>query len=148
MKKETLKIIIALFILFILDLLNPFYYSLYCDFIFLGIVFLSLNFTLGISLVLSILFGSLRDSLSPYVKYFSIIEFPFIIIVVNYFLRNFQKKTIKIFTFFSILIAHIILNIYYIGLFSPLFSLFFLIHSSLLFLALNYLLKKWLIWQA
>jgi cell shape-determining protein MreD len=144
MREQNLKAVIALVILFLLDLIKPFSYSLYVEFIFLGIIFISLNYPLYFALVVSIIFGYLKDSLSYDVIAFNIIEFPFISLFTHYLLHHFQKKLTKVFIFLSILIIHIAINGIYMETISYFFSLTFFAQSCIVFLLINYLLKRWL----
>lgn len=145
MKHNSLKITGVLIILFLLDAVNPFSYSLHTEFIFLGIVFISLNTPIFTALILSIIFGYCKDCLSLYSRPAALIEFPLVVLAVHYLLRHFQKKTAKIFIFFGVLIFHIVMHNYYAGALLPVFSLFFLINSTLLFFLLCYLLKGWIV---
>jgi hypothetical protein len=144
MKKDWLKKVIFLTVLFYLDVSRPLGYSLHLEFTFVGIVFIALKKPTFASLSLSVLFGYFKDCLSMENGFFSLMEFPLIVLVANYFLKNFQKRLAKICVFCSIIILHIILCTYRIGVFFPTFSLYFFLNSILLLVLLEYLFKDWL----
>lgn len=139
---QTKKIGIVLAILFFFDILKPFGYSLHSELLFIGIIFISLNTKFNTAILFSILFGYFKDSITIDKQPFALIEFPAIVIVVSYFLKNFQKKLAKIFIFFGVILLHIFLCAWQRGAFFPVASLYFFINSSLIFLLLNYLLKN------
>ncbi|MBU1366534.1 MAG: hypothetical protein ABIK26_03870 [Candidatus Omnitrophota bacterium] len=144
MREKDCKIISVLFVLFILDLIKPFSYSLRAEFLFLGIIFLSLNYRFWFSFVLSIIFGYLKDSFGLEAIPLNLIEFSLFSALIHYFLLHFHKIPVRIFIVFAAIIIHIVLQAAHIRRIFPLFSLLFFIHSSLIFFLINYLLKKWI----
>lgn len=144
MKEKNLKAFFALLILFLIDLLKPFGYSLVTEFTFLGIIFVAINSSLRAALVFSIIFGYLKDAASTGGVSFNIFEFTLITIFVHYFLHNFRKTTAKFFIFYGALLIHLIANSIYIHKTQYLFSMLFVVHSSAVFFLLNYLLPGWL----
>jgi hypothetical protein len=144
MKRKKLKIILILFILLLLDLVKPFYYFLYIEFLFLGIIFVSLNFDIFFPLLCSLIFGYLKDCLS-FASPLSIIEFPLIVIISRYFLFHFHKKTFsKVIILFISLFFHMFLNTLYWGRQNFLFYLFFSSHSFIIYFFSNNFLIRWL----
>lgn len=144
MTEKNLKAFFTLLILFLIDLLKPFGYSLFTEFTFLGIIFVAINFPLMAALIFSIIFGYLKDAASTATVSFSIFEFTLITILVHYFLHNFRKKEARFFIFYGALIIHLIANSIYIHKTQYIFSILFIIHSSVIFFLLNYLLPPWL----
>jgi cell shape-determining protein MreD len=142
--EKNLKAFFILLILFLIDLLKPFGYSLFTEFTFLGIIFIAINFPLRTALVFSIIFGYLKDAASATNASFSIFEFTLITILVNYFLQNFRKRAARFFIFYGAIIIHLIANSIYIHKTQYTFSILFIIHSSVIFFLLNYLLPPWL----
>lgn len=150
MKQKNIKIIVSLCAFFILDLLRPFGYSFNTEFLFLGIVFLCFNYPLYPSLIISIIFGYLKDCVATSGVPISVIEFPTLCILIHYTLAYLSPMTkpthkllVKIFLFFSVCIIHMVINFLGVADFSALFSIMFMIQSFLIFLLINYFLKKW-----
>lgn len=144
MREANIKAFFLLLIFFLLDILKPFGYSLLTEFTFIGIIFVALNYPLFISIALSVLFGYLKDALSPNAGCYCALEFSLIAAVVNYFLYNFRKKAVKTFIFAGAICIHIVINNFYINKAAYLFSFIFLIHSCAIFLIVNKLLGEWL----
>lgn len=126
-----------------LDLLNPFTYHLYTEFLFLGIIFLALNYPIFSALALSILSGYLKDALAFNSMPLNLIEFPCITALIYYFTHRFNKKIVKIIVIFTAILLHICFNSIISGNFNFIFSIGFFTHSSIIFSLVNYLLKKW-----
>jgi hypothetical protein len=144
MKKEWLKKTIFLTVLFFLDIAKPLGYSLSVEFTFIGIVFIALKEPTVATLLLSILFGYFKDCLSVESGYFSLLEFPIVVLAANYFLKNFQNRLAKVCVFCGIIILHIGVYTYRIGMFFPAFSLYFFANSVLLLFLLEYLFNDYL----
>jgi cell shape-determining protein MreD len=144
MKNRNFKIFLFLLIFLILDLIRPFSYSLCTEFLFLGIVVVSLNYSFWPSLFLSIIFGYIKDSISFPSAHLNLIEFPLVSAFINYTLIHFQKRIAIFLILFAVLIAHIFLNSIYIEELNLWFSSLFFIHSYILFFLINSLLKKWI----
>lgn len=143
MTEREYKIILALIIFLFLDLVRPFGYLIPVEFLFLGIIYLSLNYRLGFSFMSGVIFGYLKDCLSLSGVPVSIIEFSLIVLMTNYFLSHFSYRFPSEFFVFPLIIFHIILNNAYV-VFVPFdFSIFFFVYSSAGFSLINYLLKKW-----
>jgi len=142
-REKNLKIFFTLLILLLIDLLKPFGYSLFAEFTFLGIVFIAMNYPFRIALIYSIIFGYLKDAASTGNVSFSIFEFTCVAIFIHYFLHHFRKKEAKFFIFYGALLFHLIANNLYIHKTQVLFSIFFIIHSSVIFLLINYILSPW-----
>ncbi|UCD14974.1 MAG: hypothetical protein JSV34_04425 [Candidatus Omnitrophota bacterium] len=143
LKEKNVKIILILFIFLLLDLLRPFGYFIHTEFLFLGIILLSLNYPFLLSLVLSIIFGYLKDALSYGNIPLNLIEFSCIAIFIHYFLYRFNKKIIRLIVFFMAIIIHVFFNVITTREFNFIFSLWFFMHSVPMFLLINYLSKKW-----
>lgn len=142
MEERHFKILVALFIFFILDIIKPLGYSFCGEFLFLGIIFLALNFSPFVSFNLSILAGYVKDCLTSYDIPLNIIEFPVICIFIYYFLLHFRKA--KVVAVICALVIHIILYTLQVEIFDLHFLSLFFIHSCVFFLLINYLLRKWL----
>jgi len=144
MTEKNLKALSALLIFFLLDTTKPFAYSLATEFTFLGVVLVCLNYPLRESLFLAAIFGYAKDSVCIDQTSFNLLEFSVIAILIHYFLRNFHRKAVKIMIFFGALIVHLTINNFYVNKAGYLFSLLFLIHSSIIFLLINRLFTEWI----
>ncbi|MCK9573572.1 MAG: hypothetical protein M0R20_04135 [Candidatus Omnitrophica bacterium] len=144
MTEKNLKALSTLLIFFLLDATKPFAYSLATEFTFLGVVLVCLNYPLKVSLFLAAIFGYAKDLSCIDQTSFSLLEFSAIAILIHYFLRNFHRKAVKIMIFFGALIVHLTINNFYINKAGYLFSLLFLIHSSIIFLLINRLFTEWI----
>ncbi len=151
MKIPLLKLAIALFILFLLDLIRPLGYSLAIEFLFLGVIFVSLNAELSVAIFLSIFFGYLRDCLTPNTAVLSAIEFPLLCLLVHYLLAHilFARKkrytaTIRKLIVAIAIVTHLILNSIYGKRFLHLLSLQFFIQSLAVYFFVDYLLRNWM----
>lgn len=149
MKDLNAKLLFLFFSLFLLDLIRPFGYSLSAEFIFLGVIFVSLNEKFPSALIISAIFGLLCDSFNPGSKPLHLVEFPLICLLNHYLFSyfNFVNKKVQIFIVKSslmllALIIHIVLNSIRTGLILPLFWLKFLTQSILIYFSMDYLLKK------
>lgn len=149
MKDLNAKLLVLFFSLFLLDLIRPFGYSLSAEFIFLGVIFVSLNEKFTSALIISAIFGLLCDSFNPGSRPLHLVEFPLICLLNHYLFSyfNFVNKKVQIFIVKSslmllALIIHIVLNSIRTGLILPLFWLKFLTQSILIYFSMDYLLKK------
>ena len=150
MDEKNIKIFFSLLILFVIDLIRPFGYTLNTEFLFLGVVFLSFNYPLFPALILSVVFGYFKDCVSSFGAPINTIEFPVLCALIHYALsylsplaKSANKMLAKIFIFFGACIIHLAINALLIDNFLLLFSVFFLLQSFLFFLFISYLLKKW-----
>ncbi len=149
MKGLNLKTLLLFTSLFLLDLIRPLGYSLAVEFVFLGIIFVSLNEDLLPALAISAIFGLLCDSFNPGIKPLSLVEFPLICLLNHYLFSYFRlvNKKIQVLIVKSslvllALIIHIIINSIHSGLILPLFWIKFLIQSLLIYFSMNYLIGK------
>lgn len=147
--KLWVKLTAILSVFLLLDMVKPFGYLLSVEFLFLGIIFIALNCNLRLSLMLSIVFGYLKDSFIPGSKPLSVIEFPFLCLfshyLITYVLFTDKKKyaiTAKSIVIITAIFAHIVFNSIYTDHFLPFFFLHFVIQSFLVSLLINYLLEK------
>ena len=149
MKGLNLKTLLLFTSLFFIDLIRPFGYSLTVEFVFLGVIFVSLNEDLLPALAISTIFGLLCDSFNPGTKPLSLIEFPFICLLNHYLFSHFRlvNKKIRVLIVKNslvllALIAHVIVNSIRSGLILPLFWIKFLIQSILIYFLINYLMGR------
>ena len=149
MKDLNAKLLFLFFPLFLLDLIRPFGYSLSAEFLFLGVIFASLNEKFPSALAVSAVFGLLCDSFNPGSKPLHLVEFPLICLLNHYLFSHFHfvNKKVHVFVVKSslmllALIIHIILNSIRAGLILPLFWIKFLTQSILIYFSMEYLLKK------
>lgn len=150
MQEKNIKIFFSLLIFFIIDLIRPFGYAFNTEFLFLGIVFLAFNYPLLPALIMSIIFGYFKDCVSSLGAPINTIEFAVLCVFIHYALsylsplaKSTHKMLAKIFVFFGACIVHLTINALLIDDFLPLFSMFFLMQSFLVFLCISYLLKRW-----
>lgn len=149
MKGLNPKTLLLFALLFLLDLIRPLGYSLAAEFVFLGVIFVSLNEKLLPALLVSTIFGLLCDSFNPGIKPLSLIEFPLICLLNHYFFSYFglvnkkaQVRIVKNSLVLLALIAHIVVNSIHSGLILPLFWMKFLIQSILIYFSVDYLLRR------
>ncbi|MEI8350291.1 MAG: hypothetical protein WCI77_09075 [Candidatus Omnitrophota bacterium] len=147
MKDKNIKIIIALTVLFLFDVIKPFRYCLATEFIFLGILFVSLHCSLYFSLCTGIVCGYLKDALSYNPAIPGIIVFVLLCVYVDYILRHFQRKIIKIFIIISAVIMYTFFCNMYHTTVTYGFMLFFISQSILIFFLMNHFLEKWILPQ-
>ncbi len=149
MKNLNPKLIFLFSSLFLLDLIKPLGYSLTVEFVFLGVIFVSLNEDLLSALLICAIFGLLCDSFNPGIKPIYLIEFPLICLLNNYLFSHFRfvnKQTriliVKNSLVLLALIIHIAINSIRSGLFLPLFWIKFLMQSLLIYFSINFLIGK------
>ena len=150
MKKLNIKFPFLFSFLFSFDLFRPLGYSLSAEFLFLGVIFISLNEDLLPALILSAVFGLLCDFFSPGgIKPLRAVEFPFICFLNHYLISLFRlvnkKKQALIIKNSLVLLAlliHIVFNSLYTGLILPLFWIKFLIQSILIYFFMTYFLNN------
>ena len=149
MKVLNSKLLLLFISLFLFDLIKPFGYSLIVEFVFLGVIFASLNEALLPALTISAIFGLLCDSFNPGIRPLSLIEFPIICLLNHHLFSYFRlvnKKTqvllVKSSLVLLTLIIHIVINSIYIGLILPLFWIKFLMQSLLIYFFMDYLISK------
>lgn len=149
MKGLNVKLLFLFSALFLLDLIRPFGYSLSAEFLFLGVIFVSLNEKFPSALAVSAIFGLLCDSFNPGSKPLHLVEFPLICLLNHYLFSHFRFVNKKVHVFVAksslmllALIIHIILNSIRAGLILPLFWIKFLTQSILIYFSMEYLLKK------
>lgn len=164
--RRSAPTILLLLGFFFLDILKPFGRELSAEFLLLGVIFISLNKNISKPVILSILFGGLKDifALSPKPLY--LIELPLICVTVSYLfsrftlaraqapasgerplaglnIKKFYALTGKSLIILIALIIHIIFNSAYSWIFLPFFYLKFLVHSFIIYYFMNYLLSKY-----
>lgn len=146
--RDLAKLVLALVGLFLLDLIKLFGSSLSVEFLFLGIIFVSLNRNLWISLTLSIIFGYFKSCLIPEAGLLSLIGFPIVCLFINYFSMYIPLVNKRITLIWKgaivslAIIAHIVFNFISTGLLLPVFYLHFFIQSFVFFLLIAYLFRK------
>ncbi len=151
MKNINFKFFFFLFILFLIDLINPFGNTLSIEFLFIGIICISLFQKNTPPIILCVLFGYLKECFIPQAKSLSVIEFPIICLIIRYFkfrlffasnqTHNFLIKSLII----SLsLVIHILFNSLSLGLMIPVLYLQFFIQSLLIASILNFYFEKWL----
>ncbi len=147
--KEKIFLALMLFIFLVLDLMRPFGYALSCEFLFLGIILISLNYDLGVSVIFAIFFGYFKDSLTPQVNPFSMISFTFLSIFIHILRDNFIlsvkssiRRHVKIAIGAIAIIIYDVFNFICMRLALPVLFIQFFIQSVLLLLVADYLLKK------
>jgi len=146
------KFILILFMLFLIDLRRPFGPGLSVEFLLLGIIFISFNLKGRQALIISVLFGYLKDAVSGAPKPVYTIEFPAVCFAIQYLLsrfplNEFASKKAHIWAVKNILIlitltAHVIFNSFYNWVFLPFFSLKFIVQSIFVYYVVSHLLKK------
>ncbi len=148
MKNLPLKLSSILLTLLFLDIFKPLGYSLCVEFLLLGVIFIALTHKIRISITLGIIFGFLKDSLTPGIGALSMLEFPLLCLLIHYLFSYFIFVTKKQHVFILknaivmlAVIIHVFINSIFAGLMLPLFSLKFIIQSSLVFLLLDYLIE-------
>jgi cell shape-determining protein MreD len=150
MKKDKILLILLLSIFFLLDLIRPFGYALSSEFLFLGIVMVSLNYDLGVSLFFAIIFGYFKDSLTPQANPFSMISFTFLCILIHILGDNLLlavrisfRRYLKVAIGAIAIIIYDVFNFICMRLAFPVLFIQFFIQSLLLLLLMDYLLAKW-----
>ncbi|MFH1503919.1 MAG: hypothetical protein ABIH08_00790 [Candidatus Omnitrophota bacterium] len=154
------NILMILFILFLIDLLKPLGAALTVEFLLLGVIFVSLNKKGWEPVVMSLLFGYLKDLFVIGSKPFYLIELPVICFFSRYLLTHFAFISLdsKHLTGFSgkefyaraaksvivvvCLFIHVCFNSVYSRIFLAYFSFNFIIQSLLAYFLLNHLLNK------
>lgn len=143
MNEKKTGIIFVLVIFFLLDLIKPLGYFLHVQFLFLGIIFLSFQYSYIFSLVISIIFGYLSYCISSSYSPFYLLEFPCIVLFIHRFNFPFHKIPINVVRFYLVLLGHILLHNFQIGAYSVTFTFFYIIHSSVIYFILNHFFLIW-----
>jgi hypothetical protein len=147
---KHLKIISTLFILLIFDLLRPLGNELNVDFLFLGIIFLAMNWRPKHSLLIAVFIGHVKDCFMPPGTSFSMLELPLICLGIHYFSSLFLfieekgKFLVKIAMVTSALLIHALFLIAQSGAFLPNFTAQFIIQSFFVYFFLNFFLNSWI----
>ena len=137
----------------LLDINKPFGYNLHADFLFLGIIFTTLYTNFGVALILSIFFGYLHDLFMFVPNNFpGVFELPLVCLLTYYFLNYFPftdkrlyGKKMSYFFIAFIIIFHIAMQFICENFFIMSLFFYYLIHSFLLAILINYLLQKHII---
>ncbi|MBU1121235.1 MAG: hypothetical protein KKF54_00850 [Candidatus Omnitrophica bacterium] len=143
LSERNLKIITILIVLLFLDLLKPFNYFIYVEFLILGIILLAFNYPFFLAILISVVFGYVKDTLSHSNIPLNLIEFPVIVIFIHYFIYRFNKKIIRLIICLIAIIGHICFNGLMIGEFNFIVSLGFFTQAAPIYFLINYLSKKW-----
>ena len=150
MIRINIKLFFILLVLFLIDVVKPLGYSLVLEFLFLGIIFVSLNESIVQPLVLSIFFGFLKDLFILESSAFSFIEFPLICLFVRYCLSYFSFVSrqsyimiVRIVIPAAAIFIHLVFNSICIGRVFVSFSLVFFAQSFIMFYFMANLLEKW-----
>ncbi len=149
MRKFNFKVVLLLYLLFILDLLRPFGLYFLGEFLFLGLICVSLNFNFFTALVLSMVFGYFKSLFLPSSGSLAVIEFSLLAILVSYLKQSLYIAEEK-FPFITprrlaaliAIILHAGWNTVTCGELFFWFRLQFVIQSFLLYCLLEFLLKK------
>lgn len=144
MPERHLRIVTALAVCFIVDLLRPFGYSIYCDFLYLGIISIYLIYPYFPALFWGVVFGYLKDTCSMAQTPVNIIEFAFIFLLTRYLFGQFPENASRRFIPAIIIAIHLWLNIQYLAKASIFFDIKLVMQYILLFILVNNLLKKWM----
>ena len=135
-----LKGFILLFLFLLLDIIKPFSFYLCIEFLFLGIIFCTLNIEFKYSIILAFIFGYIK-SLFLFENTISILEFP-IISIITYYFKDKVNSFAKFILICALLSFHIIINNIYLKVLH--FPLCFFIQSiSIYYLLFNN--KRWLL---
>ncbi|MBP7088643.1 MAG: hypothetical protein KBB01_05015 [Candidatus Omnitrophica bacterium] len=152
MKYSTSKILFFFIVLFFLDLLKPLGYALSVDFLFLGIVYVSLNYYFNSLIIFSLLFGYLKDIFAITPIPLNMIEYSLVSLFMYKIRTDFlfiNKKNedfpIKLIVAIFLFILHFIFNQKNIELFLSLFFVVYLIQSALIYAFLTYFFRKYLL---
>lgn len=145
MRLETIKIVCVLFIFFLLDFVRPLHFYLMTEFLFLGIVFVSLHYTLTYSLMFGVVFGIAKDSLFPSHFLFHTFCFIFFIFVISHVRAQFYEKSIfkRSVVAFSIL-SYALLNGVALDACDAGVIAIFCVQSYVLFYIIDYFLIQWI----
>lgn len=147
MKKSTLKISLMLLLFFLLDVKRPLGDSLLSEFLFIGVVFISLRCSLSKALLFSLIFGYIKYCFSYGENILNFLELPLICLFTKYLLAHSifmpATKHFKVFRFIIILISifvHILFNSALVKAFVPFYSLIFMLQSFFILVLLDYFL--------
>jgi len=147
MRERHLRILTALAICFILDFLRPFGYSIYCDFLYLGVLITYLVYPYFPALFWGMIFGYLKDTCTSAQTPVNIIEFTFIFLLIRYLFGQFPENASRRCIPIIIIAIHLWLNIQYLAKASIFFDIKLLMQYTLLFILMSRLIKKWMKFQ-
>jgi len=145
MKEIKLKVITALAVIFIIDMLPLVHYCLNTDFLMLGIISLALNMPYRFVILLSLGFGMAKDvfNLDPFPVY--ALTFAAMVMLIKYLDRRFPKKGgFKFIIIAAAIIFNLVISSAMARSFSLSFSVSFIFQSFIIFLLLDYSLRKWI----
>lgn len=149
MKSSNIKLLRLFAVFFLIDLLKPFGYSLVTEFLFLGVIFVSLNENLLPAITISLIAGLLYETLNPGTKPLALLEFPLICFlnqyVFSWFVGAKNRQRAFLMKNFLVLIAlslHLVVCSINAGLVLPFFWIKFILQSLVLYLFIERLIDK------
>ncbi|OQX80333.1 MAG: hypothetical protein B6D56_05195 [Candidatus Omnitrophica bacterium 4484_70.1] len=142
--QNNYKLIFILLIFFLLDVIKPLGFSLNTEFVMLGIIFLSINFSFPFSLFTSFAFGILRDIFSPLFPNFSL-QLVLLSLFIKYLDRHLPPHPLSDISKagFAIL-GYVAINSLLRQKLSLIFSISFFLHSFVCFFLIKYFLERWM----
>ena len=144
MHERHIKIIIAMLSFLFLDMSRPLGYTLHTEFVVLGLVFAAFNYSFFVAFLLSVVFGFFKDAVGISPSHFNLMIMPLLTILIHLFLRRFHKVGIRIAVFFTALVIYAVNNSLQLQTPEVGFTLLFIVQSAIIFLGINYLLRKWI----
>jgi hypothetical protein len=149
MKLSNPKLLFLLPMLFAIDLFRPLGYALSVEFVFLGVIFASLNEDFLSALIIGAFAGLLCDFFNPGGRLLFTFEFIFIVCLSAYLasLFRFLDKNTHIFIakgslLVLALVIHTAFNSLFTGRALPFFWVKFIMQSAAIYPLIAYLLKK------
>jgi len=143
-RTTLIKLSIALFLFFLVDFLKPFGFYFCSEFLFLGILFVSLNLAFLYSFGFAFVFGLFKDLFPPQ----SLLFYTFSFVLINMFLRLTLKyfhgrSIIKNLVVGLAIIFYALLNSIEVGQILPSLIFSFFMQSLLVFFIMERFLLKW-----
>ena len=143
----TVKASLLMLVFFGLDFSVITHFALDVEFLLLGVIFLSLNIPYRKAMVVSIVFGIIKDSLIFNFLPISTFIFAALVFLIHYsfkYLKDIDNFLPKLFIVLASTVLYILVNSLIMKEFFPWFSAKFIFQSIIIFFLFNISLRKWI----
>lgn len=145
MKLVYLKLSCLLFFLLLVDFLQPFYFSLKAELLYVGLLFISFHASLGFALACALVAGMVKDSLLFSFFPFHTLFFLSSCIFVKYFLKHFHPHPVaKTLSVAAILALYGLYNAMLVRQLDFKLIILFTVQSVALYQLYHYLIVRWI----
>lgn len=143
-KLDYIKLCLVFFVFLYLDFIRPWNFYFQGEFLFIGIIFVAFRCSLFYALVMSLIWGTLKDLFFPSFPFY-VLFFLATTVFVKYVLKQLHPKPLlKIILVAGSIILYSILNSLVAHRIDPFFLVTFFIQSIFVFYIANYFLQRWI----